>query len=294
MSGEILIEELRLRISAFRSIVPALVVLLYFVIGFLAFSLRSLLWGVPHDREIESRGESILVSFYFRNYFVWIVRPLWRLLLASGLSANAVTGIAAAMGAGSGLAAATGRFALAGWLFLFSGILDVMDGRLARARRETGPAGQIIDSVLDRYADSILLLGLCWQFRSSWVLLPALAAVLGTAQVPYVRAKAEALGIAGHAGLMQRAERILYLGATLVLTPIFALLVTPRDPQPFPWLAAVGLSFLAVTTNLTAARRFVHLVRAAAAAGAPGKSRAELRSPKSEGHLQSVTLRSKA
>lgn len=246
--------------AALWQVLPAAVALLYFLIGFVAFGARALLWGVPHDREIESRGQSIFINFYFRNYFIWVVTPLWRLLLASGLRANAVTGVAAGLGASSGVAVACGRFALGGWLFLLSGILDALDGRLARAHGEVAPSGTIVDSVLDRYADSLLLMGLAWYFRASWVLLPTLATILGTSLIPYVRAKAEALGVPSHAGLMQRAERILYLGAALALTPLFELIASPGERHPFPRLAAIGIVFLAVTTNVTAIRRFVHLV----------------------------------
>jgi phosphatidylglycerophosphate synthase len=244
----------------FLPILPAVMALMYFVVGFVAFGARSLVWGVPHDHEIESRGQSIFINFYFRNYFIWVVTPLWRLLLASGLRANAVTGVAAGLGGSAGVAVACGRFALGGWLFLLSGILDALDGRLARARGEALPSGTIVDSVLDRYADSLLLMGLAWYFRASWVLLPTLAAILGTSLIPYVRAKAEALGVPSHAGLMQRAERILYLGAALALTPLFEVIASPGVQHPFPRLAAVGIVFLAVTTNVTAIRRFIHLV----------------------------------
>jgi phosphatidylglycerophosphate synthase len=249
-------------LSALGPLLPALVVLSYFVIGLLVFSAEALLRGVPHDREIESRGQSVLVTFYFRNYFIWVTRPLWRLLLASGVSANTVTVLAAALGAVSGVAVAAGRFALGGWLFLFSGILDAMDGRLARARGQVAPSGSIVDSVLDRYTDSILLIGLCWYFRTSWMLLPTLMALLGTSLVPYVRAKAEALGVSLRGGLMQRPERVLYLGTALAITPIVELVLSPGDPHPFPRLAALGVIFLAVTTNLTAVKRFLDLLRA--------------------------------
>ncbi len=186
----------------FWQLLPALVVFLYFVAGLVAFSARTILRGMPHDREIEARGQSIFINFYFRNFFIWIVSPLWRLLLASGLRANTVTGIAAGLGASSGIAVACGRFALGGWLYLLSGILDALDGRLARAHGEAAPSGTIVDSVLDRYADSLMLMGLAWYFRHTWVLVPTLASILGTSLIPYVRAKAEALGVSGHPGLM--------------------------------------------------------------------------------------------
>ncbi len=244
----------------FWQVLPAVVVFLYFLLGLLVFTARTLLRGMPHDREIEARGQSLLINFFFRNFLIWIVSPLWRLLLVSGLRANVVTGIAAGLGASSGIAVACGRFALGGWLFLLSGILDALDGRLARAHGEAAPSGTIVDSVLDRYSDSLMLMGLAWYFRASWVLIPTLAAILGTSLIPYVRAKGEALGVPSHVGLMQRAERILYLGTAVALTPIFELVAAPHERHPFPRLAAIGIVFLAVTTNVTAIRRFWHLI----------------------------------
>ncbi|HET6280141.1 MAG TPA: CDP-alcohol phosphatidyltransferase family protein [Polyangia bacterium] len=242
------------------SLLPAVLVVLYFVIGMLAFSLRSLLWGMPRDGEMEARGRSVLVGTYLRNYIVWVMRPLWLLVLSSGVSANTVTGLAALLGMGSGVAVALGHFALGGWLFLFSGILDVMDGRLARARGQVSPIGVAFDSVLDRYTDAAILLGLAWYFRTTWVLLPVLAAILGTSLVPYVRAKAESLGVSLKDGLMQRAERILYLGGAVALSPLVEALLPAPDPRPAQRLAAVGVLFLGITSNLTALGRLERLV----------------------------------
>ncbi len=61
---------------------------------------------------------------------------------------------------------------------------------------------------------------------------------------------------------MQRAERILYLGTALAAAPLFELVAAPRAHHPFPRLAAIGIVFIAVTTNVTAIRRFLHLVNA--------------------------------
>ncbi len=97
-----------MRAVTFWQLLPALVVFLYFVVGLAAFSARAVLRGIPHDREIEARGQSLFINFYFRNFFVWIVSPLWRVLLASRVRAHTVTGIAAGLGASSGVAVACG------------------------------------------------------------------------------------------------------------------------------------------------------------------------------------------
>jgi phosphatidylglycerophosphate synthase len=244
---------------------PATLIAAYFVGGFVVFCVRSLLWGVPRDPEIESRGRSVLVGYFLRNYIVWLMRPLWRLLLASGVSANAVTTVAALLGLSAGVAVALGLFALGGWLFILSGLLDLMDGRLARARHQVTATGMAIDSILDRYTDYAVLIGLAWYYRESWVLLPVLAAMMGTSLVPYVRAKAESMGIPLRDGLMQRAERILYLGAPIALSPLVEAL-HPHHPHPVHRLAAGGVVFIAVASNLTALGRFWRLLRALSAA----------------------------
>ncbi len=262
--------DLTPRARVYTALAPALLVSAIFVTGYFAFIVRSLIWGVPRQYETEIRGRTALIGAHLRVAFFWFINPFWRLLLASGLSANAVTGIAALMGLGAALAAALGRFALAGWLFIFAGILDVLDGRLARARKEATPAGAAIDSILDRYTDSLMLVGLGFYYRNSWVLIPVFLALLGTSVVPYVRAKSEALGFPVQDGLMQRTERIAYLGSAVALAPIFEALVFPHDRHPMHWLAVGGIVFLCVTSNATAISRFVRLVRAMTAAGTPG------------------------
>ena len=262
--------DLSPRARVLTALLPALLVLGYFVLGYVAYNVRTLFWGVPSQYQKEMRGRTALLGYHLRFYFYWVINPLWRLLLATGISANAVTGIAAGIGAVAAMAAAMGRFALAGWLFIFSGILDAMDGRLARARQEVSPAGAAIDSILDRYTDSLMLVGLGVYYRESWVVIPVFLALVGTSVVPYVRAKSEALGFPVQDGLMQRTERIVYLGGTVALAPIFEAIFFPQNRHPTHWVAVVGIVFLCITSNATGVSRFVRLVRAMTAAGATG------------------------
>jgi phosphatidylglycerophosphate synthase len=253
------------------ALAPAIVVSAYFILGYGAYHLRCWLKGPPRQFEKDARGRTAFIGTHLRLYFFWMVNPLWRLLLASGLSANAVTAMAGAAGVGAALAAGFGRFALAGWLFILSGILDTMDGRLARAHNQVSPVGAAVDSILDRYTDSLMLIGLGYYYRDqSWVLLAVLLALMGTSIVPYVRAKSEALGFPVSGGNMQRAERIMYLGGTVALAPIFEAAFFPQDRRPVHWFAVAGIVFLAITSNATAVTRFVGLVRAIKAAHAQG------------------------
>jgi len=241
---------------------PAAVLSLYWLIGLAVFSVRSAIWGVRHDRELEARGKSILIGNFLKSFFSWMIRPLWRLVLASGISPNGITLVAMVLGGIAGISVAAGRFALGGWLFLLSGTLDTLDGRLAREQKRVTPAGAAFDSLLDRYADGAMLIGLAFYFRGSWALIPALAAIFGTSMVPYVRAKAESFGIAMKDGLMQRPERVLTLGLAVILSPWVEALHPVASAHSPQRLAAISLVMLAITSNATAIGRIVRLLAA--------------------------------
>ncbi len=248
---------------------PAILATAFFLLGIPIFALRCALRGMPRDQETEKRGKSLLVGFFLRHYYFWLTGPAARLLLKSGLPANAVTALAGLFGIAAGVAVAGGRFALGGWLFLFAGMLDAADGRIARARGESSPAGSALDSVLDRYTDSAILVGLGWYYRDTWVLRPVLFALVGTSLVPYVRAKAESFGVPLRGGVMQRLERVLFLGAGTALSPILEVIIAPADPRPRHWLAVGGIVIVALLANVTAATRLRDLLRALKPAPAP-------------------------
>ncbi|MFL5346099.1 MAG: GtrA family protein [Hyalangium sp.] len=246
------------------ALAPALFACAYFILGLLLFLVRCALKGVPQDEETLKRGSTVLVGMFLRHYFFWVIQPLWKVVYFSGLPANALSMLSGLLGVSSGVAVAAGRFTLGGWLFLGSGILDVMDGRVARLRKEANAAGAALDSVLDRYVDSAMLMGLAWYYRDTWVLLPVLVAFLGTSLVPYVRARGEGLGINLRGGAMQRLERVLFLGVGVALSPIFEAIWFPEMKHPMHWLAVVGLVFVALMSNVTAFSRFRALVHALA------------------------------
>jgi phosphatidylglycerophosphate synthase/putative flippase GtrA len=182
--------------------------------------------------------------------------------MRAGIPATAITTLSLLLAIGSAVAVSVGHFALGGWLFIFVGICDFLDGRVARSSNRASAQGAALDSVLDRYCDGVVLVGLAVYYRNSWVLLPVLAALLGSLLVPYVRARGEGLGVNMRVGIMQRPERILCLGAATALSPIVALWVEPNAARPFYDFAVAGIIVLAVSTHTTALRRLLHLLAA--------------------------------
>lgn len=239
---------------------PLIVLTVYFLGGLGVYLVLQRRHRVTEDAEMRARGQTLLLGQTARQAFIWLIQPLWKLVRATGLPADAITMLSMLVSLASGLAMAGGRFALGGWLYIFSGILDVIDGRLARASGTQSQAGAALDSVLDRYADSAVLAGLAWYYRESWVLAVVLTALVGSLLTSYIRARGEGLGVDIRIGAMQRAERIFALGVTTAFAPVVAVLYEAPGPHPMHWLAVGGLILLAVSSQWTAAQRLVYLL----------------------------------
>ncbi|MBU0553356.1 GtrA family protein [Myxococcota bacterium] len=244
------------------SLGPAMMITAYFGVGLLLYGARRALIGPYRDAEMEARGDSALLVMGLRRYFYWLIQPPFHLLRWLKLPPNAITTLSGLISISSGVAFAAGRFSLGGWLYIFSGILDVFDGRLARAMGRASAQGAALDSILDRYADAVVLAGLAWFYRDSWVLVAVLVALSGSLLTSYVRAKGEALGLEVKGGMMQRPERIVSLGITTAFAPFLEALYPHTPGQPAFVLAVLGLVFLAVSSQSTAASRFIYVLRA--------------------------------
>jgi phosphatidylglycerophosphate synthase/putative flippase GtrA len=244
------------------ALAPGGAALLYFGVAALAYAVRVLRRGPFHDTEIEGRGSSFLLSMPVRRYFAWSMQPIWRITLFTRLPPDSLTTLSVLLAAIAGVAFSAGRFTIGGWVFLAAGACDFLDGRLARAQGAASRAGSALDSVLDRYSDSIVWIGLAWYYRESWVLLAVLLALMGTSLVPYIRAKGEALGQNVTVGLMQRPERTVVLGLSTALSPALDAWLDPFRAHPTHYLAVVAIVIIAAGTQLTAATRVRHLLNA--------------------------------
>lgn len=157
---------------------------------------------------------------------------------------------------------ATGLLLTGGWLLLFTGTLDIVDGRVARRIDGGSARGAFLDSVIDRYADSFAYLGLAVFFRNSWVLWAVLFALLGGLMVSYARARAEGLGAQCRVGLLQRPERYVVLGFGTIFGSLFEHLTGPWLPGQHYTLVILTIVLLAGLVNFTALQRVAHVWQA--------------------------------
>ncbi|MGP8077378.1 MAG: CDP-alcohol phosphatidyltransferase family protein [Thermoplasmata archaeon] len=111
-------------------------------------------------------------------------------------------------------------------LIFGAGVFDVLDGTVARTTGRTSARGDLLDHVLDRYADVALVIGIAISgFAISWIALLALASLLLTS---YMGTQAQAVGQGRiYSGLLSRADRLVVLALATFLEFDWSL--------PWPW-----------------------------------------------------------
>src|SRR6185437_193207 len=156
-----------------------------------------------------------------------IINPFVRMLIKIGFTPNTVTIIGFLLNVGVAIIFIIGAeegnrgdLSYVGWagaLILFAGLFDMLDGQVARLGNMSSPFGALYDSVLDRYSELILFLGICYYLVAHHYFMSSLFAfigLIGSMMVSYTRARAEGLGIECKDGLMQRPERVIIIGVS--------------------------------------------------------------------------------
>ncbi len=168
--------------------------------------------------------------------------PLAQHITLTGITPNllTITGFIVSIAASASFISKTPK--LAGILILLSGGFDLLDGVVARISGKVTAFGAFLDSLLDRYSDAILFLGIgIYLIDNSFNVLLTALVFIGTFLISYVRARAEGLGLTCNVGIMERPERIILLA----LGGIFNILV------PVLWI-------LLIFTHFTVLQRIYH------------------------------------
>lgn len=134
-----------------------------------------------------------------------------------------------------------------GLLILLGGFFDLMDGVVARTRGRKSAFGAFLDSTLDRYSDGFIFCGIGWYFLSAGDVIGlgfTAAALLASLIISYVRARAGALGIDCHVGLIERPERIVLVSFGCLTDLIFPVIVV-----------------LCILSHVTVVQRIMHVYR---------------------------------
>ena len=214
-----------------------------------------------------------------------VINPFVRGLIKIGLTPNAVTTIGLILNIGVAVIFVLGAeksnrgdMSYVGWggaLVLFAGLFDMLDGQVARLGNMSSRFGALYDSVLDRYSEMIMFLGICYYLVSHHYFLSplfAFIALIGSMMVSYTRARAEGLGVECKGGLMQRPERVVTIGLFAMICGIasnyiggdFKFYVPGIKYHVFETMSifTVPITVLAVLTNITAFKRLMDAKKA--------------------------------
>lgn len=156
-----------------------------------------------------------------------------RILLKLGISADILTYTGLLLAGVSGYLIFLGEFFWGGVVLLISGILDTLDGAVARLANKADAFGGILDSTLDRFGDAFVLGGLLFYCSFEVYDLYALLAfitLMGSFAISYVRARAECEIDSCRVGFWERGERLVFLALALVLNNVPIAL----------WILAIG------------------------------------------------------
>ncbi len=146
--------------------------------------------------------------------------PIARFLEKLGLHPNTVTILGFLLNIGAGMILATGRLKLGGIVLLLASSVDSLDGALARVSGAKSRFGAFLDSTLDRLSEGALFFGLLiWLLphNATPEIYLIFLTLLGSVMVSYVRARAEGVGYACKVGILTRLERVVILGAGLII-----------------------------------------------------------------------------
>jgi phosphatidylglycerophosphate synthase len=194
---------------------------------------------------------TVLLGRYPIEAFHWAARAFGRVLSRTGVTPDTLTFLSLGLTLFTVPLAAAGRFEAAGVMLILGSSFDALDGIVARELGLVSDAGEVLDSVLDRYSDAFALAGLGLFYRQSAISLALVfLALLGSMMVSYVRAKTERFGITLPSTLMRRPERIAYLSGALLLGPSLSAWVLPDVANVPITLAILGL--IAVVANISA------------------------------------------
>ena len=216
----------------------------------------------PQLKQIDQKGDSSYLRKRLMQMFYAALLPVGNFFQKAHVSPNFLTFASLFLAFLCGWFLAFGFFGWGAFLATLSGLLDVMDGLVARQKGPPSLRGAVLDSSVDRYSDFFMLAGLFYFYQHSvFVLTLVLLAMLGSFMVSYSTAKAEAIHVAPPRGNMKRPERWVYLtmGASLSALSIPYLEYPHLNLEwlGIPMILALGM--VGVLSNVSAIKRLATL-----------------------------------
>lgn len=189
----------------------------------------------------------------------WILTKIADFLAFLRLTPNMLTVTGVFLNAGVAYFLVEGRFFVGGWIYLAVSLTDMLDGILARKHNLGSTFGAFLDSVMDRFGDTVIFVGLILHYaliNNIPCLMLAVLALAGALITSYARAKAECLIAKCKVGFMERPERVILLSIGLVFNRV-----------PICLLLMFLSSFITILDRMIYTRRQLALLQSERSAG---------------------------
>lgn len=189
---------------------------------------------------------SLVIDTRVRPHIQGIIGPIGRFLAGVGVTPAAMTAVGLLVTIAGAIVIGTGHLVTGAIIALAGSALDGLDGTVARASGKVTARGAFLDAGSDRIGEIASFAGLAVAKEGdARLLLLIVLSVGGAMLVPYLRAKAESVGLQGNGGLMGRAERVI----------LFALGLITGLIEPMLWVMVVTVWFTAVHRFVSTYRR---------------------------------------
>jgi phosphatidylglycerophosphate synthase len=233
------------RLAFAVELLPLAVATALVLVLFAGYATRLALVGRARDPRLQREHPTALLGRFPMEAFHWAARGAARALVRLPVHPDHLTHLSLLISALTIPLLWFGAFAWGALVLLVGSTLDALDGIVARERGIASDSGEVLDAVVDRYADAMPLFGLALYYRHSVAaLILVFLAILGGFTVSYVRAKAEAMRIELPGGLMRRPERLFYLGIALLFGPALPALRTIPLERPWTLVIVAGIGLL--------------------------------------------------
>ncbi len=209
----------------------------------------------PKNTDVDLKEHSKFLSKFLKEYWYWLTSPVTRFMIRLHITPNVITLAGYFVSCLSAYFFHLGMVGAGGWIMIFGATFDMFDGQIARLTGQASKAGAFFDSVMDRFSEGVIFLGLASYYRHTWILPFVVLGLIGSMMVSYTRARGEGVGVDVKSGFMQRPERIVYLGVGSIFSPIFAHFLRIFWNVPLDFMTIGAILLIAVMTNVTALHR---------------------------------------
>ncbi len=231
-----------------------------------------------------------MVPKWIENFWRGVISPLVNWSIKNRVDPNFFTTLGFVLTIFGAVHLACGFIFWGGFWILMAGTCDMIDGKIARETGQVTKFGALYDSVLDRYSEFVMFVGIGAYYYVQGVpdysanpevkecliavevflrlnsgvltkmpltLIATVLAVGGSLMVSYTRARAEGLGLECKVGWLQRPERVLLIGFGCLLSVIWYDFDDEIYNVEYPLI--IGIWLIAIFSNITAWQRLNHV-----------------------------------